>query len=56
MWHPCMGPRSCKCEYRECDAQATHFTLGGLFGTLRHCHFHSLACIIEGYAEAQRTI
>lgn len=52
-WHPSMG-RRCKCEYRDCPDIATHFTLGGLFGTVRHCHFHSIQCITEGYATDQQ--
>lgn len=52
-WHPCMGPKGGKCEYKECTAIATHFTLGGLFGIVKHCHFHSIRCITEGYARRQ---
>lgn len=53
--HPSMRYRT-KCEYAGCTATATHFTLGGLFGTVLHCHFHSIRCITEGYATHQRVM
>jgi hypothetical protein len=55
MWHPCMGLIK-KCEYKDCIGLATHFTKGGLFGIVRHCHFHSIRCIADGYATHQQVI
>ena len=53
--HPSVRLRT-KCEYAGCTALATHYTLGGKFGTLLHCHFHSIRCITEGYAQRQTTL
>lgn len=54
MSHPSMQQRRTKCEYAGCTAPATHLTIGGAFGTVLHCHFHSIRCIAEGYARYQK--
>jgi hypothetical protein len=44
------------CEYKDCDSNAVNYTIGGAFGVLLHCDFHSIRCIGEGLATSMSPI